>query len=135
MSEHSIVAAFVAPGEDRLNGRPSIAQRIAAKIDPERFGVRAVYVCENIQNSAPRPGGDVDLVIHLETAHSGRRELEAWLEGWSLCLAEIHNLRSGDRSTGLRVLFVTDDLRVPLSGEIKTDGPSHYRERPGLYDG
>ena len=56
------------------------------------------------------PASDIDMLLHVTGSEHQRRELELWLEGWSLCLAQINYLRTGYRSDGLLdVHFVTDD--------------------------
>lgn len=147
-----------APGVDHSSWRFAIAQRIAAEIDPERFGVRAAYVFGSTKNATAGPGSDIDLLIHLERESAGRRELEVWLEGWSLCIAEINHLCTGYHSMGLLdVHLMTDeDIALQTSYAIKigavTDaaepltlgprsrgrGPDRRireRDRFGLFDG
>ena len=56
-----------------------------------------------------------------------RRALELWLEGWSLCLAEMNFLRTGYRSQGLLdVHFVTDD-DIAAHGRALRDYVAGYR--------
>ena len=48
--------------------------------------------------------------MHFTGTDAQRRELEAWLEAWSLCLDEMNFLRTGFRSGGLLdVHIVTDE--------------------------
>jgi hypothetical protein len=127
-------------------------QGLAAELDAERFGVRAAYVCEALEDAIAGPEGGLELIIHLERAHRGRRELEAWLEGWSLCLAEVEHLRTGSRPTRpLHIRLVTDDHRLQLKegsrtrvlgGSAQLPAAEHRPSqhvldcgRPGLYDG
>ena len=46
-------------------------------------------------------GSDIDLIIVTEGNEQRHRELELWLEGWSLCLAEISFQLYGLPSNGL----------------------------------
>lgn len=147
-----------APGHDHSSWRVSIARRIAADIDPERFGVRAAYLFGSAKDGSAGPDSDIDLLIHVEPRHEGRRELEVWLEGWSRCLGEINYLCTGARSTGLLdVHFLTDEdfelkttyarkigavddgvepLRLGSStGTRERNQPIRARDRLGLFDG
>ncbi len=84
----------------------------AAHLDPARFGVQALYLFGSTKNATAGPGSDIDLLIHAGPGMSAeqRRALDAWLEGWSLCLAEANFLRTGKKSEGLLdVHYVTDD--------------------------
>ncbi len=87
--------------EDHWRWRLRMAQKIAAEVDAERFGVRALYLFGSTKNATAGPKSDIDVLIHFSGAPGQRRELEAWLEGWSLCLAEMNYLRTGHRSEGL----------------------------------
>lgn len=145
-------------GEDHSSWRFAIARRIAAEIDPERFGVRSAYVFGSTKNATAGPGSDIDLLIHLERENSGRRELEVWLEGWSLCLAEFNHLCTGYHSRGLLdVHLITDEdvarqtsyaikigagtdaaEQLPLGPSTLVGGPNQRlreRDRLGLFDG
>jgi len=100
----------VRPSEDHWRWRLRMAERLARELDPERFGGAAVYVFGSTQNATAGPGSDVDLLVHFKGDATQRRELEAWLQGWSLSLAEINYLRTGYRSQGLLdVTLLTDE--------------------------
>jgi pyruvate,water dikinase len=99
-----------APPEDHWRWRLRMAEQIAAAIDAERFGVKACYVFGSTKNATAGPASDIDLLIHVTGDEPRHRALETWLEGWSLCLAEINFLRSGCRTPGLLdVHYLTDD--------------------------
>jgi hypothetical protein len=109
------------PGDDHWRWRLTMAHRIAAEIDPGRFGVRAMYVLGSTKNATAGPDSDLDLLVHVSGTPEQRRELELWLEGWSLCLSEINYLRTGYRSEGLLdAHFVTDqDIAARTSYAVK----------------
>jgi hypothetical protein len=73
-----------------------------------RFGVEAVYLTGGIQAGRAGPESDVDLQVVFRGTSDQRRELELWLEGWSLCLAEVARETVGARPIGglLDVQFV-----------------------------
>ncbi len=98
------------PADDHWRWRLRMAQRIAADLEPARFGVKALYVFGSTKNASAGPGSDLDLIVHFAGSAEQRQELDIWLEGWSLCLAEMNFLRTGYRSSGLLdVHFVTDE--------------------------
>ncbi|MCU0303522.1 MAG: nucleotidyltransferase domain-containing protein [Thermoanaerobaculales bacterium] len=90
--------------------RLRMAERIAAEIDAERFGVRALYLIGSTKNATAGPSSDIDLVVHVDGDEGRRRELATWFEGWSLCLGELNYQRTG-YATGslLDVHYVTDE--------------------------
>ncbi len=104
-------AAAPAPQGDLFwRWRMSMAERVAASLDPDRFGVRAFYVFGSTKSGSAGPGSDIDVLVHFQGTEEQRRDLLIWLEGWSLCLAEMNFQRTGYRTTGLLdVHIVTDD--------------------------
>jgi hypothetical protein len=96
--------------DDHWRWRLRMAQRIAALLDPARFGVKAAYVFGSTKNGTAGPGSDLDLLLHVEPDGPRRRELALWLDGWSQSLAEMNYLRTGYKTEGLLdVHFVTDE--------------------------
>jgi hypothetical protein len=87
-----------------------MAERIAAALDPGRFGVKGLYLFGSTKNATAGPGSDIDLLVHVDGSEATRRDLSTWFEGWSLCLAEMNYLRTGQKSDGLLdVHYVTDE--------------------------
>ena len=102
-------ATAEARAEDHWRWRLRMAQRIAALVDPVRFGVKAAYVFGSTKNGTAGPASDIDLLLHVEPDGPRRAELALWLDGWSQSLAEINYLRTGYRTEGLLdVHYVTD---------------------------
>ncbi len=96
--------------EEPWRWRLRMAEHIAAEADPARFGIQGMYVFGSTRDATAGPGSDIDLIVHVTDDAEARRQLEAWLEGWSLCLDEMNYLRTGVRTKGLLdVKFVTDD--------------------------
>jgi predicted nucleotidyltransferase len=96
--------------DDHWRWRLRMAQRLAASLDPARFGVKAAYVFGSTKNGTAGPESDIDLLVHVEGDERRRRELVLWLEGWSRSLAEVNHLRTGRRKEGLLdVHYVTDE--------------------------
>jgi predicted nucleotidyltransferase len=96
-------------------------ERIAAKLDADRFGVEALYLIGSVKNATAGPGSDIDLLIHFSGTENQLIELKAWLEGWSLSLSHMNFLRTGYRSDGLLdVHIITDeDIKKKTSFAIK----------------
>jgi pyruvate,water dikinase len=109
------------PTEDHSRWRLRMAERVAAAADAVRFGIKGLYLFGSAKNGTAGPGSDINLLVHLSGTAEMRRDLLAWLEGWSLCLAEMNYLRTGVRRDGLLdVHVVTDeDLESPLGYAAK----------------
>jgi pyruvate, water dikinase len=96
--------------EDHWRWRLRMAERIAAEVDPARFGIKGLYVFGSTKNATAGPASDIDLLVHVDGREDARQSLEAWLEGWSRCLSEMNFLRTGCKTDGLLdVHFVTDE--------------------------
>jgi hypothetical protein len=86
---------------DHWRWRQRVAERIAAAIDPARFGVRNVYLFGSTELGNAGVGSDIDLLLVFGGDVRQKRELQLWLEGWSLSLAEISFQLYGLPSHGL----------------------------------
>jgi pyruvate,water dikinase len=111
------------PAEAHWKWRLRMAEQIAAELDPDRFGVNALYIFGSVKNATGGPGSDIDLLIHDEGAGRKREELALWLDGWSRSLAETNFLRTGHEGGGmLDPHYVTDDdIKKQASFAAKID--------------
>jgi hypothetical protein len=98
--------------EDHWHWRLRMAERIAAQLDPDRFGVKSMYVFGSTKNATAGPGSDIDLLIHFQGSEEQQRQLVLWLEGWSLCLAEMNFSRTGYKSDGLLDYHLLSDTDI-----------------------
>lgn len=98
-----------APHVNHWQWRMRMAQQIASNIDPEQFGVVAVYVFGSTKNASAGPASDIDLLVHVRGSESQRRELLLWLDGWSKSLDEVNYLQTGYRTGGLLDIHIVTD--------------------------
>ena len=98
------------PAQSHWRWRMRMARKIAEHLDPERFGVKAMYVFGSAKNASAQPGSDLDLIVHIGGSPEQLKELRLWFEAWSLSLAESNFLRTGYKSDGLLdVHYITDE--------------------------
>ena len=109
--------------EDHWRWRFRMAQRIAAQLDPNKFGVKAFYLIGSTKNATAGPASDIDIMLHFNGTEEQRKELLLWLEGWSCCLGELNFLRTGYRTHGLLdIHLITDkDIQERSSYAVKVD--------------
>jgi hypothetical protein len=95
-------------GSERLGAAPEhwrwrqrFAERLAASIDPARFGVQDVYLFGSTELGNAGVGSDIDLIVVCGGNAQQKHDLQNWLEGWSLCLAEVSFQLYGLPSSGL----------------------------------
>ncbi len=98
-----------APQEAHWRWRLRMAERIAAQVDPARFGIKGLYVFGSTKNATAGPGSDIDILVHFGGTETQLCELKTWFEGWSLCLSEMNFLRTGLKTEGLLDLHVVTD--------------------------
>jgi hypothetical protein len=64
-------------GEEHWRWHHRIAQRIAAELDPQQFGVEAFYLIGSTKNATAGPSSDIDLMLHFSGTEEQRRELSS----------------------------------------------------------
>ncbi len=108
-------------GESHSSWRRRMADRLAAALDPARFGVAALYLLGSTRNANAGPGSDIDIMIHFTGTRRQQDDLIRWLDHWSRLLAEINCRRTGCKTDGLLdVHIVTDeDIRRRTSYTVK----------------
>ncbi len=101
--------------------RLRMAEHIASRLDPERFGVKGIYLFGSTKSGTAGPSSDIDLLVHFAGSDRQLEMLKTWFEGWSLSLAEMNFLRTGCRKDGiLDVYYVTDeDIERKTSYAVK----------------
>jgi len=94
---------------------------LARRLDPERFGVSAMYLMGSTKNATAGPGSDIDILIHFTGAKKQLAELETWLEGWSKSLAQMNYLRTGYKSSSLLDyhIITNEDIKNKTSYAVK----------------
>jgi hypothetical protein len=87
-----------------------MVEKMASQLDPQRFGVKSLYLIGSTQNTTAQAGSDIDLLIIFSGTRAQKKELLIWLDGWSLCLDEINFIRTGFKAGGLLdIHFVSED--------------------------
>jgi hypothetical protein len=111
------------PAEAHWRWRLRMVEQIASDLDPDRFGVKSLYIFGSVKNASAGPSSDIALLIHDKGEGPQREKLALWLDGWSLSLAEMNYLRTGYKSEGLLdVHYVTDtDIEKQTSFAAKID--------------
>ena len=112
--------------EDHWRWRFQTAERIAALLDAERYGVKAAYLIGSTKNATAGPQSDIDLLFHFDGDDRQRNDLLTWLNGWSLSLSEINERRTGYKTEGLLdITLITDeDIKNRTSYAVKIGASS-----------
>jgi predicted nucleotidyltransferase len=123
--------------ENHWAWRLEMAEYIASKLDPGRFGIQAMYVIGSTKNATAGPQSDIDLLVHFRGTKKQRQDLLTWMEGWSLSLDEMNFQKTGLRSGGiLDVHLVTDeDIANRTSYAVKINAVTDAARPLRLKDG
>ncbi|RKX24651.1 MAG: pyruvate, phosphate dikinase [Candidatus Zixiibacteriota bacterium] len=115
-----IPSATVQPlvGEQFWRWRLLMAERIAASLDPERFGVANLYLFGSTKNATARMDSDIDLLIHFRGTPQQLQLLHDWFEGWSLCLAEMNYLQTGYHTDDLLDIHIITDEDIAKKSSL-----------------
>ncbi len=96
--------------EDQFRWRVRMAERIAFHCGAHKWGVRGLYLVDTSDGGEVDPASPIRMIVHFQGGGRQRKELETWLQGWSLSLAEMNYFRTGCHSDGLLdVSYLTDD--------------------------
>ncbi len=104
--------AAVKSPESHWKWRLQMAERMAADLVPERFGVVAFYVFGSTKNSTAGPKSNIDVLIHFHGTDEQLERLNLWLEGWNLALSEINFIQTGYRVEKLLNVHIVSDEDV-----------------------
>jgi predicted nucleotidyltransferase len=92
--------------------RHRMAEHIAAELDPDRYGVVAIYLLGSTRNATAGPASDIDLLIHFRGSGRQREDLVRWLDTWSRRLSEMNYRRTGCRTDGLLDAHIVTDADI-----------------------
>ncbi len=96
--------------EESWMWRMRMAERIAASLDAEKFGVKALYITGSTVSATARPDSDINMLVHFEGNDIQKGKLTEWFNGWSLALSEMNFLKTGYKTNGLlSITFVTEE--------------------------
>jgi nucleotidyltransferase-like protein len=110
--------------------RQRFAERLAASLDPHRFGVDGVWLFGSAEAGTAAPGSDIDLLVSFRGDERQRADLSSWLEGWSLCLGEIAFQLYGLPSHGLLNATLLSPAEAAERRAALTRGGAPPRELP-----
>ncbi|MCK5674631.1 MAG: nucleotidyltransferase domain-containing protein, partial [Spirochaetales bacterium] len=114
---------FASLQDDFWRWRYHMAETIASNLSTTRFGVKAFYLFGSTKNASAGPSSDIDILLHFTGSDKQKKDLENWLEGWSLTLSENNYLKTSYKTEGiLDVHFISDeDIKNKTSYALKID--------------
>ena len=105
--------------EEHWRWRNHMIERLADQLDAARFGVKRLFLIGSTKSATADASSDIDLLVHFTGTDEQRQQLLNWLDGWSLCLAEVNAQRTGVRLPRLLdVRLLTDQELREMSDEV-----------------
>jgi len=98
--------------EDQYRWRSRMAERIAFFLGAPKWGVRGIYLVDPSDGGEADPCSPIRMVLQFTGNGRQRKELETWLQGWSLSLAEMNYFRTGFHSDGLLDIQILTDEKI-----------------------
>ncbi len=99
--------------KDHWKWRFDMAETIAAKLDMERLGVKALYLIGSVKTGEAGPCSDIDLLAHCVNDRKKHDMLKAYCDGWGHCLAVVNDCKTAFRTSGSLV-----DLHIITDKDI-----------------
>jgi hypothetical protein len=89
--------------------RMEMAEKMADKLDMDKYGVNAVYLIGSVKNATAGPASDIDMLVHSEGDKAQETALRALFQGWGYGLSELNLLKTGYQTDGLVDLHIVTD--------------------------
>lgn len=91
--------------------RYAMVEKIAGRLDLDRFGLKGLYLIGSTKNACAGPGSDIDLLAHSTGDAKLDEKLNLWMEGWGYCLGEMNYMKTGYPNTDnlIDLHIVTDE--------------------------
>jgi hypothetical protein len=96
--------------DEHWRWRIKMAGLVASKMNMEKLGAKAVYLIGSTKTGTAGPASDIDFLVHVTGDDEKMKLLQAWMDGWGLCLAEVNYLKTGYRTENLIDLHLVTDV-------------------------
>jgi predicted nucleotidyltransferase len=102
-----------AKSEEEWKWRMDMVTNLAERTNFRYFRIEAMYVIGSVKEATAGPKSDIDLLVHFDGDQKSKEKMEAYIEGWSQCLARLNFEKTGvEMQEGLIDLHVitTEDI-------------------------
>ncbi|MFO8051114.1 MAG: PEP/pyruvate-binding domain-containing protein [Thermoplasmatota archaeon] len=109
--ERNEAIAYMEP-PDHSRWRREKLEHIIASLDPERLGVKAMYLTGSTKDGTAGPASDIDLIVHFKGSQEQREDLQVWFDEWSHKLDMENQERTGHSTGGLLDVHIITDQDI-----------------------
>lgn len=101
--------AYLKPS-DHHTWRAQKVEEIADALDPDVYGVKALYLIGSTKDGSAGPSSDIDILVHFKGTEEQKDKLMAWFDEWGKKLDQENKERTGYETGGLLdIHIITDD--------------------------
>jgi len=112
--------AYLKP-PDHWSWRMQKVEQLAENLDPEPYGIKALYLVGSTKTGEAGPASDIDLIIHFQGDEEQKELLENWFEEQSKKIAKENKKRTGLETKGILDIHIITDEDI----KNKTSWASH----------
>jgi len=112
--------AYLKP-PDHWSWRKHKVEEMAKVLDPELYGIEALYVIGSTKDGSAGPASDIDLLVHFKGNEEQKERLLDWFEKWGKKLDKENKERTGLETGGLLDVHIITDKDI----KNKTSWASH----------
>ena len=112
--------AYLKP-PDHWSWRKHKVEEMAKSLDPDVYGIEALYVIGSTKDGSAGPASDIDLLVHFKGNEDQKERLLDWFEKWGKKLGKENKERTGLETGGLLDVHIITDKDI----KNKTSWASH----------
>ncbi len=90
------------------------AAMIAEHVDPDFFGLKALYLIGSTKNGKTGPKSDIDLLAHCIEDDARQKLVKTWIDGYGKCLSYVY-----EEMTGIEIPGSIIDLHIITDKDIE----------------
>ncbi|KYK21777.1 hypothetical protein AYK24_03200 [Thermoplasmatales archaeon SG8-52-4] len=111
--------------QDHWNWRMQKVQELGEKLDPDLYGIEALYLIGSTKTGEAGPASDIDLIVHFKGNDEQKDKLSAWFDEQGKKLDQENKKRTGiETGNLLDVKIITDsDITKRTSWAIHIISP------------
>jgi predicted nucleotidyltransferase len=112
---------------DHLTWRTQKVEEIAQALDPDLYGIKALYLIGSTKDGSAGPSSDIDLLVHFKGTEEQKDKLMAWLDDWGKKLGQENKERTGYETGGLLDVHIITDEDIKNRSSWATHITSPYQ--------
>jgi pyruvate,water dikinase len=112
---------------DHHTWRTQKVEEIAEALDPDIYGVKALYLIGSTKDGSAGPSSDIDFLVHFKGTEEQKDKLMAWFDEWGKKLDQENKERTGFETGGLLDVHIITDEDIKNRSSWATHITSPYQ--------